>query len=524
MKSFALGLIVGLLLAAPLVSILFLLHATMGTPFIPFDLFDGLVRILPGTVITFGIDTMVRLLMFLRLNLSDSSKIAEQIQATAIFLSISALGAGIFFAVLKSRDSRSIVPLGVVLGISIAIPMTIGAGSPVWTMAALTAWGVAVSAVRYRVAGLGPDLTASAAPELAAPASSLEPVDRRRFLINLGGTTASITVVGAVVAAALRTSSEPVVHATSEVPLPDRSGDVEPAPGTRPEYTPVADHYRIDIDLWPMKIEEDTWRLPITGMVEHPLNLTLGDFRNFDEQQHLFVTLACISNPLGGDLIGTTRWSGVSVRRVLRDAGVHDRAQFLKLTAADGFYETVPLDLIHSDERVMFTYLWDGRPITVEHGFPLRIYIPDRYGMKQPKWIVKAEFIEKDEPGYWVARGWDKTARMKATSVIDTVAVKSMTQKDSRILIPVGGIAHAGARAISRVEVQVDGNAWGPATLRTPLSGLTWVLWRYDWPFQPGRHVFRVRCYDGAGVAQIEAPQGPHSSGASGIFSVRRSL
>src|SRR6266446_2151233 len=332
MKSFALGLIVGLLLAAPLVSILFLLHATMGTPFIPFDLFDGLVRILPGTVITFGIDTMVRLLMFLRLNLSDSSKIAEQIQATAIFLSISALGAGIFFAVLKSRDSRSIVPLGVVLGISIAIPMTIGAGSPVWTMAALTAWGVAVSAVRYRVAGLGPDLTASAAPELAAPASSLEPVDRRRFLINLGGTTASITVVGAVVAAALRTSSEPVVHATSEVPLPDRSGDVEPAPGTRPEYTPVADHYRIDIDLWPMKIEEDTWRLPITGMVEHPLNLTLGDFRNFDEQQHLFVTLACISNPLGGDLIGTTRWSGVSVRRVLRDAGVHDRAQFLKLT------------------------------------------------------------------------------------------------------------------------------------------------------------------------------------------------
>jgi len=127
-----------------------------------------------------------------------------------------------------------------------------------------------------------------------------------------------------------------------------------------------------------MKIQEETWRLPITGMVEHLLSLTLGDFRNFDEQQNLFVTLACISNPLGGDLIGTTRWSGVSVRRVLRDAGVHERAQFLKLIAADGFHETVPLDLIHADERVMFTHFWDGGPLTVEHGFPLRIYIPDR--------------------------------------------------------------------------------------------------------------------------------------------------
>jgi hypothetical protein len=116
MKSFALGLIVGLVLAAPLVSILFLLHAIVGTPFIPFDLFDGLVRILPGTLITFGIDMMVRLLMFLRLNLSDSSKIAEQIQAIAIFLSISVLGAGIFFAALKNRNSRSIGGLGISAG------------------------------------------------------------------------------------------------------------------------------------------------------------------------------------------------------------------------------------------------------------------------------------------------------------------------------------------------------------------------------------------------------------------------
>jgi len=503
--AFGVGLLVGALLAAPLVSILYLLHTAFETPFTPFDLFDAVVRLLPGPVVSFGIDSMVRVLMFFGLSLSASSKAAEQMQAIGMFLSVCALASGIFFAVLSGLS-------GGILGIAMAILIAGLAGHPVWTAIALIIWGIAVGAARDRIVG-------------RSPSAPVESIDRRRFLINLGGVTASITVVGALVAAALRTSSsKSVVHAKSEVELPDRTGAIEPAPGTRLEYTPVADHYRIDINLLPMKIDGDSWRLPVTGLVERPLNLSLEDFRNFAEQQHLFVTLACISNPIGGDLIGTTRWSGVSVRRVLRDAGISDRARFLKITSDDGFYETVPLDLINSDDRVMFTYLWDGKPLTSEHGFPLRIYIPDRYGMKQPKWIIKAELIENDEPGYWVARGWDKTAQVKATSVIDTVAVESIHEKDGQKLVPIGGIAHAGARGISRVEIQVDEGSWVPAVLRPPLSDLTWVIWRYDWPFQPGKHIFRVRCYDATGAAQIEVPAEPHPSGATGIFSLRRTL
>jgi DMSO/TMAO reductase YedYZ molybdopterin-dependent catalytic subunit len=327
--------------------------------------------------------------------------------------------------------------------------------------------------------------------------------------------------VGAGIAAMLHMVDQ-MVEAGSDVTLPNRTASVIPAPGTRPEYTPVAEHYRIDIDLMPMKIDGDKWRLRVAGMVDRPLSLSLTDFGMFGEPVHQFVTLACISNPVGGDLIGTTRWSGVSVSRVLRAAGVHEQARFLKLKSVDGFYETVPLDLINSDERVMFTYLWDGKPLTPEHGFPLRIYIPDRYGMKQPKWITEAELVENDEPGYWVARGWDKTARMKATSVIDTVAVESVMHTNGQTLVPIGGIAHAGARGISRVEVRIDDGPWVPAALRTPLSDLTWVLWRYDWPFQAGNHVFTVRCIDGAGQAQIETRQEPHPSGASGLFSIRK--
>ena len=236
--GFGIGLLIGLLLAAPLVSILYLLHAIAGMPFIPFDLFDGLVRVLPGPIVTFGIDSMVRLLMFLGLDLSGSSKTMEQIQAIGIFLGAAAIASGIFFAVLKDKDSHATVRLGVMLGVAVALALTPLAGSAVWTVVALTAWGVAVSAVRDRIARLSPAAVISSTSPQAEVASSVTSVDRRHFLINLGGATASITVIGAVAAAALRTSSEPIVHATSDVVLPDRPGAVEPVPGTRPEYTP----------------------------------------------------------------------------------------------------------------------------------------------------------------------------------------------------------------------------------------------------------------------------------------------
>src|SRR6516162_6423715 len=205
MKSgFAIGVLVGLLLAGPLVSTLYLLHTTLGTPFTPFDLFDALARILPGRLITFGIDSMVRVLMFLGLKLSSSSKTAEQIQAIGIFLCACAAAAGIFFVALREKRPRA-VPPGVFLGIATALPMTALSGHPVWTIIALTVWGIAVSGARQG---------------LMQPSG--ESAERRRFLIHLGGATASITVVGAAVAMALRTSlSKGVVHATSEVELPN---------------------------------------------------------------------------------------------------------------------------------------------------------------------------------------------------------------------------------------------------------------------------------------------------------------
>jgi len=158
-----------------------------------------------------------------------------------------------------------------------------------------------------------------------------------------------------------------------------------------------------------------------------------------------------------------------------------------------------------------------GEPLPTKHGYPLRIYIPDLYGMKQPKWITGINLVPDFIDGYWVVRGWDRTARMKSVSVIDTVATDSIDIRDGQTYVPIGGIAHAGERGISKVEVQVDGGEWKEAELRQPLSQLTWVIWRYDWPFAEGSHRFAVRATEGQGRLQETESQPDFPSGAAGI-------
>lgn len=120
------------------------------------------------------------------------------------------------------------------------------------------------------------------------------------------------------------------------------------------------------------------------------------------------------------------------------------------------------LDLIASDEPIILAYAWDGQPIPMDHGFPLRIWLPDRYGMKQPKWITSIEMVSEYEKGYWVKRGWDEVDQVKATSVIDIIGVDHVLQEGDQSLVPVGGITSARARGISRVEVRMDGNSSQP--------------------------------------------------------------
>ena len=217
-----------------------------------------------------------------------------------------------------------------------------------------------------------------------------------------------------------------------------------PVTGTRPEFTPLDHHYRVDTDTRAPRIDVERWRLRVGGMVERPLAFTLDELR-LHEPVHEFVTLSCISNPPGGDLISTTRWTGVSLKRLLQALILDPAATHLRITSADGFFETVSIATIRSDERIMLAYAWDGVPLPVEHGFPLRLYVPDLYGMKQPKWIVSIDAIDRWEPGYWVARGWDREGTVAIASAIDVVQAVGRLRRWSN-----SAASRSPARAASR--------------------------------------------------------------------------
>jgi len=525
------GLFVAAMLTAALIGIFFFAWKAVGLPFVPFDVFDWQNRVLPGRIIAFGIGSMVAVIRVLNLGpTSTTAKTAEQAMAIAEMFITGVVGGIIVFLILRSARRVHGFAVGLALGFVLGLPAVLitlrgsettsvgpWAGA-VWVLAAFVVWGAVLGQSEQRL--IGSEETTSAASD-----GAVRRIDRRRFLVQLGGTTAVITVAGAVVGKLVEARRrEPAMMASGERrrwsaahPLPNANAGVQPAPGTRPEFTPLERHYRIDINTIPPKIDERRRWLKVSGLVENPLALTLGQLQSY-EPMHQFITLSCISNPVAGDLIGTQRWTGVSLQRLLPDLRLKPGATHLKLRSADQFFEVVSLDAIKGDPRIMLTYAWDGVPLSREHGFPLRIYIPDVHGMKQTKWIESIEAIDHWEPGYWLKRGWNNVAQMHATSVIDTVGVDmTVIGADHRKLVPIGGIAHAGARGISKVEVQVDGGPWERADLRTPLSQLSWVIWRYDWPYQPGRHTFTVRCYEGNGTPQIATPSPPEPNGATGL-------
>ena len=525
------GLAAGLL-TPPLVGLIYLLDQLAGFPFAPFAFFDWVARVLPGPVITFGIDLMIDGMRLVGVSVAAAAKTSEQVIAISMFFSLAVVVSAIFFAVMKSIRKDPQPFSGLVLGAIFGLPMAVaglstGQSSPfaLWgILFPFLAWGIVCVPVYRRLRVNADGLITEDEVRWA------KVIGRRQFLIRLGAVAATITVlssgVGGVLAQRDRRQTNQAIASTADPaamtargPFPNADDPVTPALGTRPEFTAVKDHYKVFLNASPTVIDIATWSLPITGLVDNPLLLTLDDIQNNYQSQDQYVTLSCISGRVGTDLISTTWWTGVSLQKILADVQLRPDARYLIITSGDGFHETVDLDLIASDERIMLAYAWDGLPIPFDHGFPLRIWLPDHYGMKQPKWITGIEVVAEYQPGYWVERSWDKEARVKATSVIDTVAVNDLVEIDGQTLIPIGGIAFAGDRGISKVEVRVDDGQWREARLRAPLSETTWVVWRYEWPFAEGKHTFEVRCSEGDGTLQIEEERGNRPSGATGLHS-----
>ena len=293
------------------------------------------------------------------------------------------------------------------------------------------------------------------------------------------------------------------------------SGDSTFEAAGMPEFvTPLDAFYVVSKNLVDPSVSEPEWSLEVGGMVDNPLNLSFTNILTRDSVE-MASTLECISNRVGGRYISNTIWTGFPLKDLLDEAGLRDGVIDIKLEAADGYSESIPLDEA-LQEDTMLVYLMDGQPLTDDHGFPLRLIVPNIFGMKNVKWITRIEAVNEDFQGYWQQRKWSDVATVVTMSRLDIP--KSGTKFDLGSTFEIGGVAFAGDRGISRVEVTVDGGkSWQDADLSDVPSNRTWRLWRYDHlATTAGLYRLGVRATDGDGVLQTEVEQDPLPDGATG--------
>lgn len=303
--------------------------------------------------------------------------------------------------------------------------------------------------------------------------------------------------------------------------LQSASGRVKGGDGVFPniddlalEVTPTSDFYQVSKNAFDPQVDVRRWRLEVAGLVENTITFTYDEIKALPSIEQ-YATLACISNEVGGDLIGNALWRGVRLRDVLEKAALKQRVIDIVLRASDDYTDSIPLDRATADGTLL-VYEMNGEPLTPEHGFPVRLFVPAIYGMKNVKWITRIEAVDVDVKGYWQRRGWDDRAEYKTMSRID--APKKTVNGETGI----AGIAFAGDRGISKIEVSADGGAsWEQAEIKPALSPISWVLWQRRWrPAQKGAHRVLVRATDGRGQTQTSQYAPPAPSGSSGYHGV----
>jgi DMSO/TMAO reductase YedYZ molybdopterin-dependent catalytic subunit len=348
---------------------------------------------------------------------------------------------------------------------------------------------------------------------------------RRRFLIQSGALAVGSIAVGSVGRALLQGShsQEPplaLLPDTSRSPAPLSQATSLVVDGITPIVMPNDRFYRIDTALVVPRVDVASWSVKVTGMVEREISLTYDQLTAlpiFDQ----YVTIACVSNEVGGDLVGNALWRGVHLRDVLAKAGVRNGATQIVGRSVDGFTVGFPTAWAMDPGRdPMIAVGMNGAPLPVEHGFPARMIVPGLYGyVSATKWLAEIELTTLEAfDAYWIPLGWAKQAPILTQSRID------VPRNNARVAVgavAIAGVAWAPDRGITKVEVRVDGGTWLPATLSTPISRATWVQWRLGWDAGPGEHTIEVRATDGRGEVQTDQQSPPPPDGARGHHVIR---
>ncbi len=459
-------------------------------PFAPISLGDWVVRRAPGAIATFAIDTLGHRAM----------------ELLAVGTVVVALALGYLLGRL-SPAAHAVIAGGATLGASALDPM-----APRPSMA-IAAAGLSAGVALAVSAALRHPTTTASSPELPDDLAAARRQRRALVASGLGMSVVAVTGVGLlrrvgrqVAAGAVRIDRRATRAA---------SADFDRVRGLSPVVTSRADHYTVDIDLLDPGVDDGSWRLKIDGAVARSLSLSLDELRAMPTVER-HATLSCISNPVGGDLVGSALWVGVPLADLLREAGTSGAARSVEALAVDGYSDTIPFT-VAADPETIVAFGMNGGLLPRGHGFPARLRVPSRYGIKNVKWLRSLTVLAEDRPGYWEVRGWDGVAVVKTQSRIDV-------PRDGATVGPrvtVAGVAWAGSRRVTGVEASADdGRTWRPARLEAEGDPLAWRRWQADFDLPPGEHRLAVRAIDGTPTLQTADRRPPHPSGASGYHRI----
>jgi DMSO/TMAO reductase YedYZ molybdopterin-dependent catalytic subunit len=440
--------------------------------------------------------------------------------ALEIVVTVAALALGAAFGIVAARR---FVAGAIGFGAFGGLGFVAGIGQPLAmpTMVAIqaaVATGIAIQTLSWLLGWLG------VSREAATPFSD---PGRRSFLLRTGAVGIGALAAGAFGRSAIEGGrSSP----TSSTPLPAPAETVAPLSAdsdisaTVQELTPIVVpndvFYRIDTSLLVPSLGTETWQLRIHGLVERETTLDWDQLISMPQFEQ-YVTIACVSNEVGGRLVGNAKWTGVRLRDVLDIAGPTSAATQLVGRAVDGWTAGMPMDWVMDASREpMIAVQMNGEPLPRSHGYPARLIVPGLFGyVSATKWLTELELTTWEAyDAYWVPLGWAKKGPILTQSRIDTPRGSAAPGR-----VPIAGMAWAPDRGISKVEVGIDG-AWSEATLSSPISKATWVQWLFEWDATPGQHTISVRATDGWDLRQEETRSRPAPDGARGWHTISVSV
>jgi len=380
-------------------------------------------------------------------------------------------------------------------------------------------------------------------PEVPEPIPS-KPTDtmdviysRRSFLRLIAASAVALPIILLGVDRLLSRQNEAQEQASTTTNLLPQTGprpkgfeDPNLAPLLASEVTPTYLFYRIDINPIVPQVDSKTWNLTIKGLVEKPFTINYDQIKSMPSVEE-YVTLECISNKIGGDLISTALWKGVRLSQLLEKAAIKPNVKYVVFRCADGYDVGIPIEKSQMEGTIL-AYDMNYAPLTPKHGFPVRAIVPGLYGMMNPKWLTEIELVDSVYEGYWQRLGWRNNAEDNTGSTVLIPGQAPARQRFRKLdetedtsygdKVPIAGIAFAGNRGISKVEVSTDGGTtWKTARIKDPLSQYTWVLWTAGYvPPNKENYKIVVRATDKTGNTQTTEMSPPFPNGATGYHTI----